>query len=535
MAEKYPDSDCVCYRDKPFRYTYSGFLGHVNAVAKGFLALGIRKGDHVAIWSTNYPEWIVTMFATATIGAVMVTVNTNYKTAEAEYLLRQSDTNTLILMKGFKDSDYVGSVYELAPEMIGARAGEWESRRLPRLKRVIYLDGGEPDGMISWDTLAKLGESVSDGELEAAYDACGAHDVVNIQYTSGTTGFPKGVMLTHYNIVNDGMYIGDNMALTNRDRLCIPVPFFHCFGCVLGITACVTHGAAMVPVDHFNPAVVMETIQAERCTAVHGVPTMFNMMLSHPDFDKYDFSSLRTGIMAGSPCPVKDMTGVIERMNMREVTICYGLTEASPVCTQTNAAEDMERRVSTIGRSLPNMECAVVDPETFEELPDGVPGEFVVRGFNVMKGYYNMPEATAQVITPDGWLRSGDVCNRDADGYFRVEGRIKDMIIRGGENIYPMELENSFRVNPKIHDVQVVSVPDERFGEEVCACIQLKPGGEMDADEFRNYTLERIARHKVPRYVVFVDEMPMNAAGKIQKYKLRQLAAARLGLAPEGE
>ncbi|MDR1532038.1 MAG: AMP-binding protein [Clostridiales bacterium] len=536
MAEKFPNNDCVVYTDRPFRTTYSQFRRLVDETAKGLMSIGVTKGSHVSIWATNYPEWILTMFATAKLGAVMITVNTNYKIYEAEYLLRQSDTDTLILINGFKDSDYLEAINELVPDLAASSPGQWQSVRLPRLKNIIYIESGPsaPLGMYNWSQLAEFAKNVPDWRLAEAQAATGIHDVVNMQYTSGTTGFPKGVMLTHYNIVNDGFFIGESMRLTHRDRMCIPVPFFHCFGCVLGIMAGITHGSTLVPVEHFNPLRVMGAVQEERCTALHGVPTMFITIMSHPDFITYDLSSLRTGIMAGSPCPIKVMRQAVDEMHMREITIAYGLTEASPVCTQTTTEDTIERRVTTVGRSLPFMECKVVDPATGEDCPEDVPGEFVVRGFNIMKGYYNMPEATAQVIV-DGWLHSGDMAARDKDGYYKITGRIKDMIIRGGENIYPKEVEDFLYTHPQVSDVQVVGVPSREYGEEVCACIILKKGGEAAPlpDDFKNFVRQNMARHKVPRYVIFLDAFPLTASGKVQKYRLREDAAALLGLAEE--
>jgi Acyl-CoA synthetases (AMP-forming)/AMP-acid ligases II len=441
MARKYPDHDCALYTDRPFRKTYSEFNEICNKVAKSFLKMGIKKGDHVAIWATNVPEWLITLFASAKIGAVLVTVNTNYKVFELEYLLKQSDSNTLVLLDGFKDSNYIQIINELCPDLKNSEPGKFHSEELPFLKNIISVSSEKHPGMFNWDEIIDMGSDISDEELYAISNSLNCHDVINMQYTSGTTGFPKGVMLTHYNIVNNGMCIGDCMHFTYEDRLCIPVPFFHCFGLVLAIMACVTHGTTMVPVDYYSPLKVMNAIQSERCTAVHGVPTMYIAMLEHPDFSKYDFSSLRTGIMSGSPCPIKVMEAVVEKMNMKDITIPYGQTEASPVCTQTRIGDSLELRVSTVGRALPFIECKIVDPETNQDLPDGVPGEFVARGYNVMKGYYKMPEATAQAIDADGWLHTGDLATRDENGYYKITGRIKDMIIRGGENIYPKEIE----------------------------------------------------------------------------------------------
>ena len=532
VAEVFPDNDCVNCNDKPFRMTYAQFRDECNMTARGLLAMGVDPGSHVAIWATNYPEWIVLMFATAKIGATLVTVNTNYKIFEAEYLLNQSDTDTLVMMEGLKDTNYVQIMNELLPGLKDSAPGELSDPGLPRLKRIIYLDKKEntPAGMFHWSDLKKLAANVSEEERVRVQKSVSPFDVVNMQYTSGTTGFPKGVMLTHYNILNNGKCIGDNQTLTNRDRVCLPVPFFHCFGCVLGIMACITHGSCIVPVERYNPVRVMNTIQAERCTATYGVPTMYIAMLEHPDFPKYDFSSLRTGIMSGSPCPVKVMEQVVKLMHMSEITIPYGLTEVSPVCTMTNIYDSIEKRVSTVGRKMPFIEVRCVDPDTNQEVPTGSQGEVVVRGYSVMKGYYNMPEATALAIDSEGWLHSGDLANIDSEGYFHITGRIKDMIIRGGENIYPKELEEFLYTNPKVQDVQVIGVPDKNYGEEVCACIILKAGETAGEDEMREFIRSHLARHKMPKYIWFMDEFPMTASGKIQKYKMREMAVEALHL-----
>ena len=532
VSEVFPDNDCVVCCDKPFRKTYAEFRDECNIIARGLLAIGVRPGSHVAIWATNYPEWIVLMYATAKIGATLVTVNTNYKIFEAEYLLRQSDTDTLVMMEGLKDTNYVEIINELVPELKDSRPGELDSADLPKLKRVVYLDAKEktPEGAFHWSDLHTLAEKVSEEERAKIQRSVSPYDVVNMQYTSGTTGFPKGVMLTHYNILNNGKCIGDNQTLTPEDRVCLPVPFFHCFGCVLGIMACITHGSCIVPVERYNPVRVMNTIQTEKCTATYGVPTMYIAMLEHPDFPKYDFSSLRTGIMSGSPCPVKVMEQVVGAMHMSEITIPYGLTEVSPVCTMTNIYDSIEKRVSTVGRAMPFVEVKCADPDTGKEVSPGTPGEVIVRGYSVMKGYYNMPEATALAIDKDGWLHSGDLATVDEEGYFHITGRIKDMIIRGGENIYPKELEEFLYTNEKIQDVQVIGVPDKNYGEEVCACIILKAGVQADEDEMREFIRSHLARHKMPKYIWFMDRFPMTASGKIQKYKMREMAVEHLHL-----
>ncbi len=530
MAVKYPDHDCVLYTDRPFRKTYSEFNTICNNVAKSFMKMGIKKGDHVAIWATNVPEWIITLFATAKIGAVLVTVNTNYKIFELEYLLRQSDSSTIVLIDGFKDSNYVEIINELCPELKNSEPGKFSSEKFPFLKNIISVSEQKHPGMFSWDDMVNAGSDITDEELYEVSNSLNCHEVINMQYTSGTTGFPKGVMLTHYNIVNNGKCIGDCMLFTNEDKLCIPVPFFHCFGLVLAIMASVTHGTTMVPIDYYSPVKVMSAIQNERCTAVHGVPTMYIAMLEHPDFKNYDFTTLRTGLMSGSPCPIKVMQDVVDKMHMTDITIAYGQTEASPVCTQTRVGDSLELRVSTVGRSLPFIECKIVDPETNKDLPAGVPGEFVTKGYNIMKGYYKMPEATAQAIDSEGWLHTGDLATRDENGYYKITGRIKDMIIRGGENIYPKEIEEFLYTLPEIKDVQVIGVPSKAYGEEIMACVILKEGCTLTEEQVKEAVKTNMARHKTPKYVGFMDSFPMTASGKIQKYKMREAAIVKLGL-----
>ena len=530
MAQRYPNHDCVLYTDRPFRKTYKEFNDICNKVAKSFMKLGVKKGEHVAIWATNIPEWIITLFATAKIGAVLVTVNTNYKVFELEYLLKQSDSSTLVLMEGFKDSHYIEILNELCPDLKNSEPGNFKNENLPYLKNIINACDEKYPGMLRWSDFVEMGADISDEELYAISNSLDYHDVINMQYTSGTTGFPKGVMLTHYNIVNNGRCIGDCMKFTHEDKLCIPVPFFHCFGLVLAIMASVTHGTTMVPIDAYNPKKVMHALQTERCTAVHGVPTMFIAMLEHPEFSDYDFSSLRTGIMAGSPCPVKVMQQVVEKMNMNEITIAFGQTEASPVCTQTRTDDSLELRVATVGRALPFIECKVIDPETNMEVPTGVAGEFVARGYNIMKGYYNMPEATAQAIDAEGWLHTGDLATKDENGYYKITGRIKDMIIRGGENIYPKEIEEFIYTLPQVKDVQVIGVPSKQYGEEIMACVILKEGISMTEDDIKNAVKANMARHKTPKHVSFMESFPMTASGKIQKYKMRENAIVELGL-----
>lgn len=529
LSKNNPNGWAVRYTDRNYFRTWKELNDEADLIARGMMSLGVKKGDHVAIWATNTPEWILTLFAAAKIGAVLVTVNTNFKIFELEYLLRQSDTKLLVMIGGFKNNDYVATVNELLPEL-KTTSGEIESEHLPFLKRVVFAGKETPEGMLNFEDLKILGGDFPVEIYEENKKTLNTHDVVNMQYTSGTTGFPKGVMLTHYNILNNGKTIGDGMKFTKNDKLCITVPFFHCFGLVLAMMACITHGTTMVPVERYSPVPVMNAISVEKCTAVHGVPTMFIAMLEHAQFNNFDFSSLRTGIMAGSPCPIEVMKKVIDKMNMREIVIVFGQTEASPGCTMTTTSDSIDKRVNTVGRAFPGVECKIIDPESGEELPINSPGEFCARGYNIMKGYYKMPEATAQAIDKDGWLHTGDLCTVDEDGYYKVVGRIKDMIIRGGENIYPKEIEECLYTCDKVSDVQVIGVPSEAYGEEVMACVILKEGEEMTEEEVKEFVGARMAKHKVPRYVRFVDSFPTNAAGKIQKFKMREEAIEILKL-----
>jgi len=535
IAGRFPDNDALVYWERGLRYTYKEFNEVCNRVAKGLLRLGVKKGDHVSIWAYNVPEWVILQFATAKIGAVLVTINTSYKTAELEYILSQSDTSTLFLVSAFKDTNYVETLYEVAPELRTATPGQLSAARLPCLKRVVFIGDGTPAGMLNFSSLIGLGADVPDAELAAVVTTLDRHEVINMQYTSGTTGFPKGVMLTHNNVINNGFNIGECMRFTENDRLCIPVPFFHCFGCVLAVMACVTHGSAMVPVEIFDPLKVLKTIEKERCTAVHGVPTMFIAELEHPDFATYDLTTLRTGIMAGSNCPIEVMKKVISQMHASEITIAYGQTESSPVITQTRTNDPIELRVATVGRALPDVEVKIVDIETGATLPPGKQGELCTRGYLVMKGYYKMPEETAKAIDGDNWLHTGDLAVMDENGYCKITGRIKNMIIRGGENIYPREIEEFLYTHPKVSDIQVYGVPDRKYGEQVMAAIILKKGVEMTEEEVREFCRGKIANYKIPKYVKFVDSYPMTASGKIQKFKLRDMAIKELHLEDQGE
>ena len=534
MVREFPDQYAFRYTTHYYTRTYAQFRDDVDAFARSLIAMGVEKGDHVAIWATNVPQWFITFWATTKIGAVLVTVNTAYKIHEAEYLLRQSDTHTLVMISGYKDSNYVEIIKELCPELETARPGALNAKRLPRLRNIVTVECDLP-GAFTWDEAMELGEGVPLSEVTARARSLRPHDVCNMQYTSGTTGFPKGVMLTHYNVVNNGKAIGDCMDLSTADKLMIQVPMFHCFGMVLAMTASMTHGTTMCPIPYFSPRVSLDCINREKITAFHGVPTMFIAMLEHPDFEKTDFSHIRTGIMAGSPCPVKVMREVLDKMHMDEICITYGQTEASPATTMSKTTDSVETRVSTVGGAMFAVECKIVDPETGEELPDNTDGEFCARGYNIMKGYYKMPEATAAVIDAEGWLHSGDLARRLPDGNFKITGRIKDMIIRGGENIYPKEIEEFLYTHPLVKDVQVIGVPDKQYGEEIMACVVPKEGATVTAEELKAFCLSHMAKHKCPRYIDFVTEFPMNAAGKILKYKMREHAAEKLGLTAVGK
>ena len=530
MAEEFPDQLAVRFTTLDYTRTYSEFREDVDTFARALVAMGVKAGSHVAIWATNVPQWFITFWATTKIGAVLVTVNTAYKIHEAEYLLRQSDTHTLVMIKGFKDSDYSGIISELCPELQDMKDNEQlHSKRLPFLRNVITV-GFEQKGCITWEDSLKKAAFVPVEEVKRMAALVKKDDVCNMQYTSGTTGFPKGVMLTHYNVVNNGKCIGDRMDLSTADRLMIHVPMFHCFGMVLAMTATMTHGGTIYPLPYFSPKSSLACINAEKITAFHGVPTNFIAMLQHADFPKTDFSYMRTGIMAGSPCPIAKMREVVDKMNMKEITVVYGQTESSPGCTMSSTEDSLEVRVTTVGKPLPKIECKIVNPETGEECPENVTGEFVARGYNVMKGYYKMPKATVATIDEDGWLHTGDLACKTPEGYFKITGRLKDMIIRGGENIYPKEIEEFIYTHPKVKDVQVIGVPDEGLGEEIMACIILRENETMTEQEMKDYVLAHMAKHKVPKYIEFVTEFPMNAAGKILKYKMREHAVKKYGL-----
>jgi fatty-acyl-CoA synthase len=530
QAAATPDADFVVYPDRGLRWSYRQFDERVDRLAKGLLAIGIGKGDHVGIWARNVPDWLTFMFATAKTGAVLVTVNPVYKSHELAYVIEQSDMKALVIIDSFRDVDYVEIIRELVPEAATQERGRLDSPTFPKLKSLIYMGPEKHRGFYNVPELLLLGEHMPDDGLRALTASLQADDVINMQYTSGTTGFPKGVMLTSRNILNNGFFIGERQKFSAADRVCLPVPLFHCFGCVLGVLATLTHGATAVMVESFDPVIVLAAVQKERATALYGVPTMFIAELAHPMFDMFDLTSLRTGIMAGSPCPVETMRQVIDRMHASEMTICYGLTETSPVFTQTTTDDTLERKCETVGRKHDDVEVRVIDPETGGECPVDVPGELCCRGYNIMKGYYKMPEGTANAIDADGWLHSGDIGTVDADGYYRITGRIKDMIIRGGENIYPREIEEFLYTMPGVEDAQVVGVPDPKYGEVVGAFVRRKAGADLTEGDVQEYARARMARYKAPKYVLFVDEFPMTASGKIQKYKLREMAAEALGL-----
>jgi fatty-acyl-CoA synthase len=523
-AYKTPDNDFMIYPDRNLRFTYGEFNNRVDALAKGLLFIGIKPGDKVGIWAKNVPDWLTIMFATAKTGAVLVTINTSYKLSEIEYLLKNADINTLCLVDGFRDSDYVNMIFNLVPELKEQPRGELYSEKFPELKNVVFIGQQKHRGMYNTAELILLGNHVDDLELESVKENLHCHDVINMQYTSGTTGFPKGVMLSHYNILNNGYAAGQCMKFTSDDKLLVCVPLFHCFGCVLAVCAIISHGATMVFTEDFDPVMVMASVQKEKCTALYGVPTMFISELNHPMFDMFDLSSLRTGIMAGALCPIETMNEVMTKMHMKDIIIVYGLTESSPGMTATRSHNSAEVRATTVGFEFPNVDVKIVNHETGEPCLPGEQGEICCRGYNVMKGYYNNPEATGKAIDKDGWLHSGDLAVKTEDGFYKITGRIKDMIIRGGENIYPREIENYLYRLPQIETVEVASVPSPKYGEAVGAFIKLKAGQKITEEEIFDFCRGNIARFKIPKYIFFVDNFPMTASGKIQKYKLSQLA-----------
>ena len=533
-AQSFPAQDALVYSPENVRYSYGEFDWQVDRVARGLIALGFRQGDHFGVWSTNCPEWVLLQFATARIGVVLVTINPAYQCSELEYTLSQSEIQGLALIDGFRSTDYFAMLDEMIPEMRGSQPGELRSTRFPKLRWIVNLRGSHPSGTLTWDELCHRGNDVPLSILRDHKGHVSPDDPINLQYTSGTTGSPKGALLTHRNLLLNAFYAGECQNLTEVDRICIPVPLYHCFGCVLGTLCAVIRGAAMVfPYESFDAGKTLQAVERDRCTAIYGVPTMFISELEHPEFGKYDTSTLRTGIMAGSPCPIELMKRVTTEMGAREITIGYGQTEASPLITQTRTGDDLDLRVGTVGLTIPGVDVIIIDPETGAELPDETTGELCTRGHNVMVGYYNMPEQTSAAIDDDGWLHTGDLAIRLPNGYFRITGRLKDMIIRGGENISPREIEELLYQHPKVEDVQVLGVPSRKFGEQVLAFVKLRARQTCSEDEIRDFCRASLARFKTPHYVLFTEHFPTTVTGKIQKFKLRELAIEQLGLHSE--
>ncbi len=531
ISDSFPDNEALVDVPSGRRWTYTEFRDDCRRVAKSLMKLDVKRGDRIGIWATNYPEWVLVQFGSAMMGAVLVNINPAYRTHELEHALKNSEASTLLLIERFKSSDYVSMFYDVCPEARDSTPGAIRSERLPELRSAILIGDQSPPGMFNWQQFLALGEDVADDELDERQSSLDFDDVINIQYTSGTTGLPKGASLTHRNILNNGFFSGEGMLLTDKDRLCIPVPFYHCFGMVLANLACVTHGATMVvPAESFDALATLQAVEQEHCTALHGVPTMFIAELEHPEFDSFDLRSLRTGIMAGAPCPIEIMKKVNEKMHARQMTIGYGETEASPVATQTPVDAALEDRTGTVGLPGPYIEIKVIDRETGAIVPCGTQGEICYRGYSIMRGYHNNPEATAEAIDVAGWLHSGDLATMDERGYCKITGRAKEMIIRGGENIYPREIEEFLFGHPKVKNVQVIGVPDVKYGEEIQAWIELREGETSTEDEIKAYCKGKVAHYKIPRYVKFVTEYPMTITGKIQKFKMREAAIKELGL-----
>ncbi len=530
VCDKWPARPALVVRHQNVRLSYGELRQQVDRLAAGLLTLGLHPGDRIGIWSPNNSEWVLTQFATAKAGLILVNINPAYRIAELEYALNKVGCKALILAERFKTSDYVGMLRELTPELGHATPGKLESARLPALHSVVLLGDGWHPGAFRFSEVLARGTEKEAQRIAELGPQLQFDEPINIQFTSGTTGFPKGATLSHHNILNNGFFIGEAMRLTSDDRLCIPVPLYHCFGMVLGNLAAVTHGACMVfPGEGFDPLLTLETVAVERCTALHGVPTMFIAELDHPEFARFDLSTLRTGIMAGSPCPIEVMKRCIAKMNLNEITIAYGMTETSPVSFQSSTEDPLERRVSTVGRIQPHLEVKIVDMNG-RIVPPGAPGELLTRGYSVMLGYWGDEERTREAIDAARWMHTGDLATIDAEGYCNIVGRIKDMVIRGGENVYPREIEEFLYRHPKVQDVQVIGVPDDRYGEEICAWVKLRPGVAATEDEIKAFCREQIAHYKVPRYVKFVDEFPMTVTGKIQKFIMRERTVAELGL-----
>lgn len=534
MAARQGDHEALVSAHEGKRFSYLELQREANRLASALLGLGLSPGDRVGIWSHNNAPWVLMQLATAKVGIILVNINPAYRTSELEYALNKVACKALVTMKSFKTSDYVGMLRELAPELADAKPGALQAARLPNLRTVAWIDTpvdtGELPGLLRFSALLDSG-TAEDPQVAAIAKTLKATDPINIQFTSGTTGFPKGATLTHRNILNNGFFIGECMKLSPVDRLCIPVPLYHCFGMVLGNLACMTHGATIVyPNDGFDPLTVMRTVQAEKCTGLHGVPTMFIAELDHPRFSEFDFSTLRTGIMAGSPCPTEVMKRVVDQMHLREITIAYGMTETSPVSCQSSTDTPLDKRVSTVGTVQPHLEIKIIDPVTGEIVAPGVSGEFCTRGYSVMHGYWEDEEKTREAIDSEGWMHTGDLATMDTEGYVNIVGRIKDLVIRGGENIYPREIEEFLYRHPKVQDVQVVGLPDKKYGEELCAWIIPKPGHTVTADEIRDFCKGQIAHYKVPRYIEFVTAFPMTVTGKIQKFRIREAMKHQLGL-----
>ncbi|MBV9463383.1 MAG: AMP-binding protein [Verrucomicrobiae bacterium] len=517
------------------RFTYKQFREEVDRVARALMGLGVQKGERVGCWSTNCAAWTITQFATAKIGAVLVNINPAYRLHELEFALQQSECNELIVGEGFKDSDYHSMLRSLIPELDRTGEPRLQNSKFPRLRRIIRMQPERRDGAWGWKDLLARADRTASQALRERQASLAFDDVINIQYTSGTTGFPKGAMLTHQGILNNGFWVGERMRLSERDRLCIPVPFYHCFGMVLGNLACVTHGSAMIlPAPHFSPLATLAAVAQEKCTAVHGVPTMFIAQLDHPDFKQFDLSSLRTGIMAGAPCPEEVMRRVIQQMHCAEITIACGMTETSPVCNQTEVDDPIELRVGSVGKVMPHQEQKIVDPETGRIVPRGTPGELCYRGYQVMRGYYNDLDATRRTIDSSGWLHGGDMAVMDDNGYVRITGRLKDMICRGGEKIFPREVEDFLFTHPKIAEAYVIGVPDPYYGEEVMAWVRCKPGQTLNQSELVEFCKREIMDYKIPKYVKFVSEFPATVTGKIQKFRMREISSRELGLSADG-